>query len=131
MISLGRDLGIEHLVRRHIDASAALGIIERRGVGRVRRLEVGSLWIQEQQLNIYIYIYIYIYIWKCSKFLGGRSPADLVTKHFNRERINVHADLIGYRFESGRATTTADLHMLRGLSRVSCSSKNLELVPWE
>ena len=38
LISLGRDLGIEYLIRLHIDASAALGIIERRGVGRVRHL---------------------------------------------------------------------------------------------
>ena len=51
LISLGRDLGIEHLVHLHIDASAALGIIERRGVGRVRHLEVGSLCIQWQQLK--------------------------------------------------------------------------------
>ena len=51
LISLGRDLGIGHLVRLHIDALAALGIIEQRGVGRVRHLEVESLWIQEQQLK--------------------------------------------------------------------------------
>ena len=49
LVSLGRDLGIEVLIRLHVDASAALGIVERRGVGRVRHLDVGSLWIQEQQ----------------------------------------------------------------------------------
>ena len=38
LISLERDLGMEFLVRLHVDASAALGIIERRGVGRVRRV---------------------------------------------------------------------------------------------
>ena len=42
---------MEFLVRLHVDANAALGIIERRGVGRVRHLDVGSLWIQEQQLR--------------------------------------------------------------------------------
>ena len=51
LISLGRDLGFEYLVRLHIDASAALGTIERRGVGRVRHLEFGPLLIQEQQLK--------------------------------------------------------------------------------
>ena len=35
LVSLGRDLGIEVLIRLHVDASAALGIVERRGVGRV------------------------------------------------------------------------------------------------
>ena len=103
LISLGRDLGIEYLIRLHIDASAALGIIERRGVGRVRHLEVGSLWIQEQQLKKII---------EMLKVPGLENPADLVTKHLNRERINVYVDLIWYRFESGRAITTGDLHML-------------------
>ena len=48
LISLAWDLGMGFLVRLHVDASAALGIIERRGVGRVRHLDVGSFWIQEQ-----------------------------------------------------------------------------------
>ena len=70
MISLGRDLVDEHLVRLHIDASAALGIIGRRGVGRVRHLEVGSLWIQEQQLKRVI---------GTLKVPGLENPADLLT----------------------------------------------------
>ena len=51
LISLAQDLGLSLLVRLHVDASAALGIIERRGVGRVRHLDVGTLWLQEQQLR--------------------------------------------------------------------------------
>ena len=47
------------------------------------------------------------------KVPGLENPADLKTKHLKRERIHVYVDLIGYRFESGRATTTDDLHMLR------------------
>ena len=49
LTSLARDLGLALKVRLHIDAAAALGIIERRGVGRVRHLDVGTLWLQEQQ----------------------------------------------------------------------------------
>ena len=29
------------------DASAALGIVARRGVGKVRHIRIGDLWIQE------------------------------------------------------------------------------------
>ena len=36
MISLAADLGINLTARIHVDASAALGILERRGVGRVK-----------------------------------------------------------------------------------------------
>ncbi len=40
LISLSVDLGLQFKVRLHIDAAAALGIIERRGVGRVRHLNL-------------------------------------------------------------------------------------------
>ena len=50
-ISLAGDLGMEFLVRLHVDASAALGVIAKRDVGRVLHLDVGSLWIQEQQFR--------------------------------------------------------------------------------
>ena len=77
LISLGRDLGIEHLVSLHIDTSAALGHIEQRGAGRVWHLEVGSFWIQEQQLER---------IFEMLKVPGLGRLADLATKHLNRER---------------------------------------------
>ena len=51
MVSLVCDLGIEMDVRLHVDASAVLDIIERRGVGRVRHLDVGTLWAQEHNLR--------------------------------------------------------------------------------
>ena len=45
LVSLAKDLGIAIGVRLHIDAAAALGILERRGVGKVRHLDVGPLWL--------------------------------------------------------------------------------------
>ena len=45
------DLGIELRVCLHIDAAAALGILERQGVGGVRHLDLGVLWLQEHQLR--------------------------------------------------------------------------------
>ena len=51
LISLSADMGLVFKVRLHIDAAAALGIIERRGAGGVRHLEVGTLWLREQQLR--------------------------------------------------------------------------------
>ena len=51
LVSLGEDMGISFGVRLHIDAAAALGILERTGVGRVRHLDVASLWLQEKELR--------------------------------------------------------------------------------
>ena len=47
--SLLRDLGdSECKVKMHLDASAAIGIIERQGLNRVRHIDVGVLRLQQQ-----------------------------------------------------------------------------------
>ena len=78
MMSLAHDLGIDVQTRLHIDASAALGILERRGAGRVRHLDVGALWLQEQNLRDTV---------EFIKVKGTANPADLMTKHLAREQI--------------------------------------------
>ena len=76
-------------VRLHVDAAAALGIIERRGVGRLRHLDVGTLWLQAQQVRKVI---------ELRKVAGLANPCDLLTKHLTEKRINHYSDLIGYTF---------------------------------
>ena len=51
LISLPSDMGLNFKVRLLIAAAATLGIIERRGVGCVGHLDVGPLWLQEQQVG--------------------------------------------------------------------------------
>ena len=43
MISLAAEFGIYLTARIPVDSSAALGILERRGVGRVHHLDAGAL----------------------------------------------------------------------------------------
>ena len=45
--SCAADLGIDVKVHLHSDASAAIGICRRRGLGKIRHLAVSYLWIQE------------------------------------------------------------------------------------
>ena len=71
IMRLANDLGIKVKSRLHIDASAALGILERRGVGRVRHLDVGMLWLQEQRLREVI---------EFMKVAGTENVAHLCTK---------------------------------------------------
>ena len=49
LITLCGDLGTTVKIRVHLDASAAKGMVEREGLGKVRHVEVDVLWIQEQQ----------------------------------------------------------------------------------
>ena len=49
--SLAGDLGLKVTLGIHSDASAAIGICRRRGLGKVRHIAVGDLWIQEKLRN--------------------------------------------------------------------------------
>ena len=42
-----RDLGFDYKIRVHSDAAAAIGIARRRGLGRIRHLDVEDLWVQD------------------------------------------------------------------------------------
>ena len=44
--SLLKDIGFDTVVRVKADASAALGVVERRGLGRLRHVHTNYLWIQ-------------------------------------------------------------------------------------
>ena len=46
--SVLRDFGFETSVHLLSDATAAIGIVKRLGLGRVRHLAVGDLWIQQR-----------------------------------------------------------------------------------
>ena len=47
-ISLGRDLGVNFNGKIHSDATAAIGIIQREGLGKLRHIRVQYLWIQDR-----------------------------------------------------------------------------------
>ena len=79
--SLGWDMGISVSLVVHTDSSAAKGIAERDGIGRVRHLEVGVLWIQEK---------LKAGDFRLRKVLGTKNPADLLTKHLAGPDISKH-----------------------------------------
>ena len=101
LISLSADLGLRFKVRLHSDAAAALGIIESRGVGRVRHVNAETLWLQEQQFRKVI---------ELKNVAGLENPSDLLTKHLTQERIDHYCELTGYSFAGGRPSSTSGLH---------------------
>ena len=46
--SILEDLGVSLKIRVRTDASAAKGIASRRGLGKVRHIEVNQLWLQDK-----------------------------------------------------------------------------------
>ena len=49
MQTILKDMGIVVKIQLTLDASAALGVLQRQGVGKIRHLEVGALWLQEKE----------------------------------------------------------------------------------
>jgi hypothetical protein len=91
--SLCKDLGFHYEVRVHSDATAAIGIARRRGLGKIRHLDCSDLWIQEKLRNKQISLH---------KVLGTDNPADAFTKHVDRAILTKAMSTIGLRKAEGR-----------------------------
>ena len=48
ILQLLEDWGVKREARVYVDSSAAIGITQRRGNGKLRHVKVGMLWIQEK-----------------------------------------------------------------------------------
>ena len=104
ILALMSDFHRTATVRMHVDASAALGVIQRQGIGKIRHLATSALWLQSQQLRK---------ILRFSKILGATNPADLFTKHVSRELMIQHVTKMKACFREGRAKSTVQLHTLK------------------
>lgn len=85
------------------DARAALGIIDRRGVGKTRHVDTGLLWIQEVVARDRL---------KFKKVLGLDDPADLYTKYLDEKNSQHHTTNLACTFTGDRATEAPQLHQL-------------------
>ena len=82
------------------DASAALGIINRRGLGRTRHIDTGLLWIQQTAAEKRL---------QYGKVFGTINPADLMTKYLTAEVNEGHCARLDVTFDEGRAETAPTL----------------------
>ena len=73
--SLCRDMGWHLPIRIWSDATAAIGIARRKGLGKIRHLDVTDLWIQDQIRGGNISL---------DKVLGTENPSDVLTKYVDR-----------------------------------------------
>ena len=88
------DLGAESSGVVYADSSAALAIANRKGAGKLRHINISTLWIQEKQD---------LHQLEMRKVLGTDNPADLMTKHFARSVIDTHLQFMGHHRADGRA----------------------------
>ena len=87
------DLGINVDIECKTDSSAAKSIASRRGCGRVRHIEVATLWVQEKVATGIV---------RMIKVPGVDNLADILTKHVDRKTLDKHMQSIGLTREAGR-----------------------------
>ena len=104
ILQLAVGLGRKIIGRVHVDSSAALGVVARRGNGKLRHVRVGMLWVQQLAEAGEL---------EYRKVLGTCNPADLLTKHQPAAKIVQYLELLGQHTCGGRA--------VEGLQANSCS----------
>ena len=91
--SVAKYINIHYGVHVYIDACAAIGMVARQGMGRVRDVEAGELWIQYAVKGKVLTV---------NKVKGEDSPADMLTKYIDQCNIHQHCHSMRLVPESGR-----------------------------
>ena len=88
-----RDVGLHPSIILYTDSSAAKGIVHRAGLGKLRHLETGYLWLQvavkAKRLQV-------------RKVLGTENPADLLTTHLSAVDMWKNLEKLNMAPEEGR-----------------------------
>ena len=94
------DFGLNTTPHLFVDASAAIGICQRKGLGKIRHLDTQSLWIQdalrEKRLSI-------------NKVPGTENPSDAMTKFLDGVCLTKMLDLMNCNFLEGRPDSAPQL----------------------
>ena len=100
ILQLAADWGDELEGDVMVDSSAALGVVARKGAGKLRHVRVGQLWVQQKsetgELNY-------------KKIKGTCNPADLMTKALVADDITRHMEFAGQELRHGRADMSLNL----------------------
>ena len=76
------------------DSSAALAITKRKGSGKLRHINIGLLWVQQQAASKDLVF---------QKVAGESNPADLMTKHLTASKSGSFCEMVKQVFPEGRA----------------------------
>ena len=85
--ALLEDFGLVGRVALRSDASAAIGIVHRLGLGKVRHLATADLWVQQRTRQGDLAL---------AKCPGKEKPSDAQTKHLGREDLHRCVSAVGW-----------------------------------
>ena len=93
LLSLAAEMGFEGLsnvIRSGTDSSAAKSFVSRRGLGKMRHIEIRDLWLQKEVLEGKVLV---------NKFEGKENPADLMTKLLGVKDIKSRLEKMNLKVE--------------------------------
>ena len=93
LLSLAAEMGFEGLsnvIHLGTDSSAAKSFVSRRGLGKMRHIEIRDLWLQKEVLEGKVLV---------SKVAGTENPADLMTKLLGFKDIKSRLGRMNLRVE--------------------------------
>ena len=90
---IAMDMGLKVCVHLSTDASAAIGIGSRRGLGKVKNIELNQLWIQDKVCRGEITVH---------KVRTEENIADALTKPLGGQDLEKHTGMVGMRIVEGR-----------------------------
>ena len=97
--SLCKELGFESLglaISVHTDSSAAKSFVSRRGLGKMKHLEIRDLWLQKEVNDGKVVV---------KKVVGTENPADLMTKILTKKEILTRLGSMSVVVNDGRWVT--------------------------
>ena len=98
--SMLKDLGLKASVTLFTDSSATRGIIHREGLGKLRHLETGYLWLQAAVKNKRLQV---------RKVLGKENPAGLFTKYLGAAGMWKHLETLHMTAAEGRTAAVPNM----------------------
>ena len=84
----------------YIDSNAAIGVVSRRGNGKLRHVKVGDLWIQERVEERDLDV---------RNVEGENNPADLMTKNVDATKCERFTGMCGQECPKGKAEKSLEL----------------------
>ena len=103
IVTLMEDLGLSARLQLHVDAAAAKSIVERRGLSKVRHVDVNVLWLQETCARKKVPL---------DKVAGEENCSDMLTKNLVSAKIEKNLGKMRLEAMKGRADKAAQLHLL-------------------
>ena len=116
LVSLWPDLGLRTTGHLLADASAALGILKRRGLGKVRHLNTNYLWVQETMAEREV---------NYGKIPGIDNRADLFTKALDCDDIDRHVEGLNCEFASGKDDLAYTIHFVGAVPDTTIFNKKM------